>query len=241
MLFRIFRESDGSQCERDQAADTDEGGASQHDEVGDSVAAAEDDAHDQKRIKVTFCDPSESACDAITNFSKDISMFIIFIFFIFLFEAPFEVIMASDAHFKKFSIEPEDNDGHEEADEDSEVEVREVEGALSIEEGEISRHGMNLSDGEAQPSEERDICDIIRDGIEPLAFMARAHPHAGEFAIDTIDHGGELPEDDGESHEEGACAGVIGCSMNVTAEGHQTSGEQAKDESEGGDHIRGNG
>ena len=71
--FHLFNGADG---EGNETADADEGCADEHDEISDSKEAAQDEAHDEESIEVTFCDPCESAGDFINGDTEDGAMFL---------------------------------------------------------------------------------------------------------------------------------------------------------------------
>ena len=132
--------------------------------------------------------------------------------------------MASDAEFEEQGIEPSDGDDHERADGGGDVEV-EHRGVVA-EEWEII---TELIESVPESEHESDIGDIVGDGIEPFAAMARTHAHASEFAVDAVYHRRELPEDDGDEHG----AWVTG--------GDEGGGGKSDDEPESRDHVRGDG
>ena len=130
------------------------------------------------------------------------------------------MVMASDAHFDEFSVEPGDGDDHEGADADSDMEI-DVGGMIAHEGERSARHIEPMTETE----HEGNISDVVCDGIEPFAFMARAHAHSCQFAVDAVHHGRDLPEDDGQRHERVLSGGDEGCGSQTDEEAHE------------GDHI----
>ena len=174
----------------------------------------DDEDHDQESIEIALGNPGETTGDQIDESPEDISMFLSFILFIFGFESPFEVVVAGDPHFDEFAIEPQACDDHEHADAGCDIEIQ--------------RTILDNAHGMSETEHESNICDVVCDGIKPLALMAWIHAHSGEFAVDSIDHGRDLPEDYGEDHEE------IDCGE------HESRRHQSQDEPKYRDHIRGN-
>ena len=97
------------------------------------------------------------------------------------------MVVAGDAHFDKFAVEPEHCNCHEQCNAACDIEEPVVEcvdppdiaGMIIV----IDRNGMSKT------HQKCNIGDVICDGIEPFALVAWRHAHSGQFAVDAVDDG----------------------------------------------------
>lgn len=176
--------ANGAEGERDDAPDADERSANEHCKIGHAIEAKEDEKHDEKSVEIAFGDPSESACNGIKHAFDDASFFVPFVLFVFGFETPFEVVMTGNSELDEENVEPRNRNDHKCANGAGDIEVED--GRVFSHEGKID---ACFVESMSETEHESDIGDIVGDGIEPFAFMARTHAHARKFAVDAVNHG----------------------------------------------------